>query len=90
MATSLLSVPLPKGVWVDLYVATSIVAGTQLIIQNLGNSNAKLTESATEPAGVDTVGGNTITGKEFLTNKTANVGAWAFSWAGTTLQIEES
>lgn len=90
MATSLPSVSLPQGVWVDLYSETGISLGTQLIIQNIGSSNAKLTESASEPGNVDSVGGNTIEPKVYLTNASGNVGAWAFSWSGTKLQVEEA
>lgn len=86
MATSLPSVPLPPNTWVDLYAATGIVAGTQLVVQNIGSGPAELTESATEPVG--TVGFNAIPTREYLTNDAANVGAWAISATGTTLQVE--
>ncbi len=49
MATSLPSVTIPFNTWVDIYAETGITVGAQLIIQNIGSSEAKLVESATEP-----------------------------------------
>ena len=88
MATSLPPVKLPSNTWVDLYAETSIVAGTQLIIQNLGASKARVSESATEPTLQS--GYNSLLEKQYLTNDSANVGAWAYSHAGTILQVEEA
>ena len=87
MATSLPPVILDPSTWVDLYDATSIVVGTQIIIQNTGGSEALLSESATEPDNES--GYNTIVPRAYLTNIAAAVGAWAFSDTGTTLQVEE-
>lgn len=86
MATSLPSVTIPPNTWVDLYDATGIAGATQIIVNNIGSAEAELTESATEPSG--TVGFNPIPPREFFTNAAANVGAWAFSKEGTTLQVE--
>ena len=88
MATSLPPVTLTDNVWVDLYDVTGIVVGTQLIIQNIGSSEALLSESASEPTTVS--GYNIIPTRTYLTNTTANIGAWAFSENGTTLQVEEA
>ena len=88
MAQSLPSVNLPVETWVDIYAATGIVAGTKLIIQNTGSSVVKLVESATEPL-VDT-GYNSLPTREFFTNADANVGAWAKSKTGGSLQVEEA
>ena len=88
MATSLPPVTLTDSIWVDLYDETGIVAGTQLLIQNTGSSEALLAESATEPTPLS--GYNIIPTRAYLTNNAANVGAWAFSENGTTLQVEEA
>ena len=88
MATSLSPVIIPPTTWVDLYDATSIVVGTQIIIQNTGGSEALLSESATEPDNES--GYNAIVPRVYLTNETAADGAWAFSDTGTTLQVEEA
>ena len=86
MATSLPSVPLPTGVWVDLYAATGIATGTQLIVQNIGTNKAKLTESATTPT--PDIGFNLVGEGQTVSNAASNVGAWAYASPGTTLQIE--
>lgn len=91
MSTSLSPVTIPENTWVDLYAATGILAGTQLIVQNTGSSEAALTESATLPTlPFYSVGYNLLPVKEFFTNASGNVGGWAFSSTGTTLQVEEA
>lgn len=90
MATSLSPVRINPNEWVDLYDATGITIGVQLIIQNVGSSPAQLTESLTSPPlPIGTTGINIINDREFLTNATSAVGAWAYSKRGTTLQVEE-
>ena len=88
MSTSLPPVDIPTGEWVDLYASTGIIAGTKLIIQNNNDAIAILTESATKP--VSGYGSNTIKPYDFFTNASGNVGAWAMSSRGTTLQVEEA
>lgn len=88
MATSLPPVIIPPSTWVDLYDETGITIGVQLVIQNTGGSDARLSESATEPDNES--GYNTIIPRVYLTNQTSAVGAWGFSDTGTTLQVEEA
>lgn len=88
MAQSLPTVNLPVETWVDIYAATGIVAGTQLIIQNTGSSTVRLVESATKPT--SSIGFNSLPEREYVTNKTANVGFWAKSKTGGSLQVEEA
>ena len=86
MSTSLSPVTLPRNKWVDLYAETGISVGTQLIIQNIGKDEAVLTESATEPT--SGYGLNRLPSREFFTNSSDNVGAWAYSSRGSKLQVE--
>lgn len=88
MATSLTSVKLPLNTWVDIYTETGITVGVQIIIQNLGDATARLSESASEP--ISTTGYNIIEESQYLTNVTSNVGAWGFSRKGTIIQVEEA
>lgn len=88
MATSLAPVSIPEGTWVDLYAATGITAGIQLIIQNTGSGDSRLVESATEPD--KSSGFNFLLVNDFFTNSVGNVGAWAFARLGTQLQVEEA
>lgn len=89
MAESLPPVESPQGQWVDLYSSTGIAVGTQLIVQNIGGNNARLSESLSEPAS-DNYGYFKIQKNEFLTNNAGAIGAWSYSPAGTILQVEEA
>lgn len=88
MATSLPPVNLGLGEWVDIYAETGITVGTQLTIQNTGDSPAILTESSSKP--ISGYGFNRVRPNEFLTNSSGSIGAWALSGRGTTLQVEVS
>ena len=89
MSTSLTPVSIPPDTWVDLYLSTGLNVGAQLIIQNRRTDDVFLTESATEPSGlIASLGGNPLTGKQFFTNVAGNVGAWAYSYKGGSLQVE--
>ena len=80
MPQSLPSVNLPVETWVDLYAATGITTGIQLIIQNTGSSVVKLVESATKPT--STTGFNSLPEREYVTNVDSNIGSWAKSKTG--------
>lgn len=88
MAESLPPVKLPRDTWVDLYASTGITVGVKLIVQNIGQSKANLTESLASPS--SGVGFNVANPGEYSTNKTGNIGAWAYSYSGTKLQVEEA
>lgn len=87
------SVPVPEQTWVNIYTATGIAVGTQIITQNIGSSECWLVDSTAEPDEV-TTGKNIINEKgapnSFLTSNTSPDGAWAYSLTGTTLQVEEA
>jgi len=87
MATSLTPVTLPANTWVDLYNATGISVGAQLIIQNTGKDEARLSESVAEP--LSTTGYNNLLLNTYLASSSTPVGAWVMSRLGTTLQVEE-
>lgn len=87
MATSLPPVKLEPNVWKDLYDATSITIGVQLIIQNNGKDEARLSESLAEP--ISSTGSNNIKKDKYLTSATTPIGVWAKSRLGTILQVEE-
>ncbi len=91
MSTSLVPVSLPIDTWVDLYLSTGISVGTQLIIQNRRTDDVFLSESVSAPTGlIADLGGNPLVGKKFFTNATGNIGAWAYSSKGGSLQVEEA
>ena len=88
MATSLTPITLPARTWVDLYDATGITLGVQLIVQNIGRDQSRLSESALEP--ISTTGYNVILTNEYLISASTPVGAWAYATLGTKLQVEEA
>ncbi len=87
------SVPVPEKTWVNLYTATSIAVGTQIIIQNIGSSECWLVDSTSEPDEI-TTGYNVINEKgspnSFFTSDNSPDGAWAYSLTGATLQVERA
>ncbi len=88
MATSLPSVSLPAGTWIDLYAATGITTGVQLQIQNIGSTEVRVSESASEPTA--SVGNNTAYPSDFLNTADTPVGVWAWSRNPGLLQVEEA
>lgn len=88
MAQSLPSVSLNGGVWTDLYAATGITLGVQLQIQNIGLSEVRLSESASEPTA--SVGNNTLYPSDFLNSADTPIGVWAWSRNPGLLQVAEA
>lgn len=77
--------------WVDLYAATSISTGTNLIVQNTGANDVRLTESLSEPnVQFKDIGYNNIVPNAFLESGGVPVGLWAYAYIGTRLQVEEA
>ena len=75
MADTLPNVPLPRGVWVDLYAATGIAVGDQIDVQNLGDQEVLLVTKATEPTDAD--GYFRIGVGEVARNDLGEAGLWA-------------
>lgn len=77
MAENLPHIPLPSGIWVDLYDATSITVGTRIEVENVGVCDVKLSSSAAQPA-PDTEGYNLLRREgQRLSNTFGDLGAWA-------------
>lgn len=76
MSDTLPNVTLPANVWVDLYAATGITVGDQILTQNLGSVGIRLHSSAAIP----TVDGfrRAASGQEAI-NDAMDAGAWAYS-----------
>ncbi len=82
-------VTVPEKTWVNVYSTTGITVGTQLIIQNIGSSDSWLVDSTAEPDENNT-GRNIIEPRVYLTTDNTPDGVWAYSFTGTTLQVEEA
>lgn len=77
MSDTLPNVPLVAGVWTDLYAATGITVGVQLLIQNLGSNTVYLHSDAVEPIAAD--GFKILPPTIEAVNKAGDAGAWALS-----------
>ena len=86
MSTSRPVVNIPANTYVNLYTASSIVVGTKLLIQNIGNETVKLQESAAQP--LSTVGHNNLVKDQYVTTADTPIGIWAMSGRSTKLQVE--
>ena len=83
MADTLNNIVLPAGTWVDLYAASSISAGTQIVIENLTTLPVKYHAGATVPANAEndneTGSFQRITAYDEKVNDSGDAGAWAYS-----------
>ena len=87
MADTSNNIPLPASTWVDLYAATGITVGTQLLVQNQSTQSCKIYAGATPPADltVNTAAFKTLPGWQEAKNTDGDTGAWAISLAGDGL-----
>lgn len=78
MPDTLLNIPLTQNEWVDLYAASGIAVGTQLLVENTGVCDVYLAVEATEPA-KDSNSYNILKRNgDPLRNQPGDSGAWAF------------
>ena len=75
MADTIPFVPLPANEWVDLYDATGITVGDQIIAQNIGVTDISLVTQATEPT--DLSARNVLASREWARNELNSTGEWA-------------
>lgn len=80
MAQTLPNVILPAGTWVDIYAETGISVGTQIIVENVANSEIRLlTRVFSPPDGGQTTGYNLLRPYQEKINETGDNGAFAWS-----------
>lgn len=75
MSDTLPNVTLPEGVWVDLYAATGITVGTQIVTTNLSSRDVRLVTKATAPLPTD--GYVVVERHQEHVNEVDDSGAWA-------------
>lgn len=73
---------------IDLYSATGITVGTQIRVQNKGNTIAFLTAEASAPANNDD--GVALDTYTMAVNGSGDAGAWAACLNGAKLNVEEA
>lgn len=78
-----------NGQWVDLYAATGITVGTQIIIQNFkSNSPVALADTASEPT--STTGRVRVDETQFYQNEAGDAGAWAYCSSSALISVQEA
>lgn len=84
MADTISNVTLPAGVWVNLYLATGLDVGTQIQIQNIGNTSVFLHTGANQPT--SSSGFNIIRPESLVfVSEPSPSGSWAQSQRNTGL-----
>jgi hypothetical protein len=84
MPDTLQNIKLTANAWIDLYAASGITVGVQIIVENLTTIPAKLHISATQPSATDAKSDDTGSFSRLLSygeqvNETGDSGAWAYS-----------
>lgn len=84
MADTLQNIKLPANTWVDLYAASGIIVGTQIVVKNLSTVGVKLNAQALTPtqtdANTDETGSYSPLGSfDSSVNDSGDTGAWAYS-----------
>ncbi len=78
MADSLDNIRLNRDTWTDLYTTSGISVGTQLVIQNVGQTRVLLHTGASEPD--ETSGFNVLPiSSDPYVNQSSSTGEWARS-----------
>ena len=78
MSDTLPNIELPGGQWVDLYAASGITVGTQIVVENLGSSPVDLITQATQPPS-EPSGFQRLHQRTQKTSDDGEAGAWARS-----------
>lgn len=75
MANTLPNVQLPANTWVDIYLETGIVAGTQIAIENLTYQACQITVAASIPTG-DAAGYSLLHGYDAVATENGDTGVY--------------
>ena len=84
MADTIQNIKLTANTWVDLYAASLITVGVQIVVQNLTTIPAKLHTSASSPSATDAKSDDTgsfspLHSYSSSVNESGDSGAWAYS-----------
>lgn len=80
------NVTLPAGTAVELYAATGITPGTQLVVSGITDAIVRL--AVTQAGTLDDY--VVVSGYEQATNKATDNEAWALSFTGAGINIREA
>lgn len=87
MADTLPNIELPPNIWVDLYAATGIAVGTQILVQNIGVCDVYLFSGPAMPDQGDNDMHQIITRAQFAKNDQGDAGAYAMCIAGGLVNV---
>lgn len=90
MADTLENIRIPSKIHVDLYAASGIAVGTQIIVTNVGSNEAVLYTAAAAHEGAFPPGYIPIRPYEEKTNDTGDAGEFAYSTLGTTFNVRRA
>ena len=76
MADTLPNIKIPAGIWTDLYDASGIDVGAQILIQNIGVCDLSLNAQAAPPTDENSI--QLLERADFSINDAGDAGAWAF------------
>jgi hypothetical protein len=85
MADTLPNITIPEQTWVDLYAASGIAIGTQILVQNIGACDIYLTSQASQPT--DDTAHQIIKRSQFAINDAGDTGAWAYCREGGLVNV---
>jgi hypothetical protein len=77
---------LPPGQWVDLYAATGITVGTQIVVQNIGVCDVYLASQSAEPP-IPSTAHQILRREQESFNDYEDAGAWAYCLAGGGVNV---
>ena len=77
-----------QGQWINLYAATGITVGTQVIVQNF-QSNALIAVSDTASAPTETDGRVAVYQGQFYQNDSGDLGLWAYCSGRGLISVQE-
>ena len=76
MSDTLPNVTVSERVWTNIYAATGITVGTQILVQNIGSCDVYLTSQAAAPT--DDTAHQIVKRGQFALNDPDDAGAWAY------------
>ena len=90
MADTLPNIPIPKGTFVNLYTASGIAVGTQIIVENIGQSDVRLFTRSSAPADPSSTGYNIVEPYSEKANESGDSGAFAWSIRDGLVNVREA
>ena len=93
MADTIQNIKLTANTWVDLYAASGVTVGVQIVVENLTTIPAKLHASAAQPSATDASSTESGSFSRLLSygeqvNDSGDAGAWAYSHSDGLVNVK--